>query len=93
MNRSILILGLETLKEQLIDSGDVSEDILQKLMYVNEELDRLKSPATPSDKAAWLDYTLDMEAEEMFGEFGFDTLNPIEKREVLKELFERELLN
>ena len=92
MNKHILILGLETLLEQLVDSRDYSDDNRAKIGYVMDEMNRLKSPATDEDKARWLSYTLDMEAEEMFGEFGFDTLNGDQKFEIFKELFKRDLL-
>ena len=68
MNKHILILGLETLLEQLVDSRDYSDDNRAKIGYVMDEMNRLKSPATDEDKARWLSYTLDMEAEEMFVE-------------------------
>ena len=92
MNKHIIILALETLLEQLVDSRDYSDDNRAKIGYVMDEMNRLKSPATAEDKARWLTYTLDMEAEEMFGEFGFDTLDGDEKFKVFKELFKRDLL-
>ena len=64
MNKHILILGLETLLEQLVDSRDYSDDNRAKIGYVMDEMNRLKSPATDEDKARWLSYTLDMEAED-----------------------------
>ena len=74
MNRSIIILGLETLLEQLVDSRDNSTDNQEKIGYVQEELHRLKFRVKSKDFARWLQYTLDLEAEERFGEFGFNTL-------------------
>ena len=93
MNKHILILALETLLEQLVDSRDYSDDNRAKIGYVMDEMNRLKSPATAEDKARWLSYTLDLEAEEMFGEFGYDTLTGDEQRKVLEELFKKDLLN
>ena len=92
MNKHIIILALETLLEQLVDSRDFSDDNRAKIGYVMDELNRLKSPATPHDKAKWLQYTLDLETEERFGEFGFNTINEEEQFEILKELFNRDLL-
>ena len=43
----------------------------------------------PNEFARWLLQTLDMEAEEMFGEFGFDTLTEEEKLQVIAEIYSK----
>ena len=47
---------------------------------------------TPKDMARWLQYTLDIESEEMFGEFGYATLTEEEQRQVLEEVFAKGLI-
>ena len=91
MNKSIIKLALETLLEQLVCS-DTDTDNLTKQRYVEDELHRLNNRVTPSDFARWLQFTMDMEAEEMYGEFGYNTLTEVQQREILMELYERELI-
>ena len=91
MNKSIIKLALETLLEQLVCS-DTDTDNLTKQRYVEDELFRLNHRVTSSDFARWLQFTMDMEAEEMFGEFGYNTLTEVQQREILMELYERELI-
>ena len=47
---------------------------------------------TPKDMARWLQQTLDIEAEELFGEFGYATLTEEEQRQVLEEVFAKGLI-
>ena len=49
-------------------------------------------PPTPKDFARWLQYTLDLEAEEMYGEFGFAVLTEEQQREVIAEIYSRGLI-
>ena len=48
---------------------------------------------TPSDFARWLQFTLDLEADEMFGEFGYSTLTEEQQREVIAEVYNKGLLD
>ena len=45
------------------------------------------------DKARWLKYTLDILADELHGEFGYDTCKEDEKLNVLEELFNQHLID
>lgn len=44
---------------------------------------------TNKDLARFLKQSMDIIAEERFGEFGYDTCTEEEKLEILKEIFER----
>lgn len=92
MNKHILILALETLLEQL-ECSDTDTDNLTKQGYVHEELNRLQFRVKSKDFARWLQYTLDLEAENMFGEFGFATLNEEEQRRVFEKIHSKDLIN
>ena len=91
MNKHILILALETLLEQL-ECSDTDTDTLTKQGYVQEELNRLRFRVKSKDFARWLQYTLDLEAEHLYGEFGFATLNEEEQRKVIESVHEQDLI-
>ena len=80
MNRHITILALETLREQVVDTlettndYDITHQSEQQLAYVDEELNRMKLRVRSKDFARWLQYTMNLEAEELYGEFGYNTL-------------------
>ena len=63
MNRSIIILALETLREQVVDTlettndYDITHQSEQQLAYVDEELNRMKLRVRSKDFARWLQYT------------------------------------
>ena len=44
--------------------------------------------ATNKEKAGWLLMTMNIEAENMFGEFGFDTCSELEKAQVIEQMIE-----
>ena len=92
MNKYILIYALETLIEQL-DTSDTDHGQLQQLAYAQEELNRLQFRVKSKDFARWLQYTLDLEAEHLFGEFGFATLNEDEQRKVIESVHEQDLID
>ena len=48
---------------------------------------------TNKDKASWLKQTLDIYSEEIFGEFGYNTLNDKQQLQVLIEVIADGLLN
>ena len=48
---------------------------------------------TAKDFARWLQFTLDLEADEMFGEFGYSTLTEEQQREVIAEVYNKGLLD
>lgn len=48
--------------------------------------------ATLNEKATWLKMTLDIEAEHICGEFGYDTCDEQGKIVVLKNLISKELI-
>ena len=47
---------------------------------------------TPKEFGNWLRYSLDLEAENLFGEFGFSTLSIDEQNICFGELYEKGLI-
>ncbi len=48
-----------------------------------------KKELTTQDQAAWFAFTLDQVAEDLYGEFGYDTCDFEQKKSIIKEIIER----
>ena len=51
-----------------------------------------KGRVTPKEFAVWLRHSLDIEAENLFGEFGFATLNNDEQNLCFEELYDKGII-
>ena len=51
-----------------------------------------KGRVTPLEFATWLRQSLDIEAENLFGEFGFGTLNSDEQNLCFEELYDKGMI-
>lgn len=51
-----------------------------------------KSRVTPLEFATWLRQSLDIEAENLFGEFGFDTLTNDEQNLCFAEVYDKGMI-
>jgi len=51
-----------------------------------------KGRVTPKEFAVWLRQSLDIEAENLFGEFGFATLNNDEQNLCFEELYDKGII-
>ena len=57
------------------------KSILKYALSIDE-----KGRVTPLEFATWLRQSLDIEAENLFGEFGYDTCSQSEKLQVIQEM-------
>ena len=72
-------------KEKIWSKDDVK--ILKYALSMDE-----KGRVTPKEFAVWLRQSLDIEAENLFGEFGFATLNNDEQNLCFEELYDKGMI-
>ena len=72
-------------KEKIWSKDDVK--ILKYALSMDE-----KGRVTPKEFAVWLRQSLDIEAENLFGEFGFATLNNDEQNLCFEELYDKGII-